>query len=116
MTSYPLRLLIGPDFLPEIRQEFLDRSINCHTLCTPHDGHDWQPLLRAELRALGLCSTDVVIALPNWVEVALDELGIAVPTPPDYPQCTVIVFEQNLALEAGGGFFSSRYNVYSDRF
>ena len=73
--------------MPEIIMEFNDRDIPITILNTRTDDPDWNQKLRKELRKMNLCATDVVVALPGWVEVALEELGIDVPEPPDYPDC-----------------------------
>lgn len=43
--------------------------------------------MQTELRGLNLNKTDLVVAVPAWVDVALEELQIPVPAPPDYPLC-----------------------------
>ena len=86
-TSFPRRALIGPGFLPEVRQVLLDRGVTIIDLVTPLNASHWSAALRLELRKLNLCSTDLVVALPGWVDLALEELGITVPPPPDYPDC-----------------------------
>ena len=94
---FPQRaFMMGQDFLPEVRQELVKRSIPVVDLVTPRDAANWSELLRAELQLLGLGATDVVVALPNWVDVALEVLGIAVPVPPDYPECLAHLLQRKV--------------------
>ena len=84
----PTRAIIqGGGFLPEVHAEFSVRSIPVTVLNTHIDDPNWSESLRQELRQLKICKTDVVVALPSWVEVSLVELGIHIPEPPDYPEC-----------------------------
>ena len=71
----------------ELHEEFAKRNIPIQVLSTSANDPSWQASLREELQDLQICSTDVVVALPNWVETALSVLGILVPEPPDYPNC-----------------------------
>ena len=63
-------------FLPELRGEFEARSIDVVLLNTSADSAAWSTELRQELCVIELGPRDVVVALPSWVEVALEERGI----------------------------------------
>ena len=83
---FPSRVLVRCGFLPEVVDEMRRRSIPVVLLQTPlgDDEHTLRRLTQ-ELRALRVGPTDMVVAEPVWVDVALEVLGIPVPSPPDYP-------------------------------
>ena len=71
----------------EVRKELQSRGFKIVMLRTSPGDVSWKSLLIRELRELHICKHDVVIANPMWVDVALKELRIPVPEPPDYPPC-----------------------------
>ena len=71
----------------EVREELQSRGFKIVMLKTSPGDVSWKSLLIRELRELQICKHDVVIANPMWVDVALKELRIPVPEPPDYPPC-----------------------------
>jgi hypothetical protein len=85
--GFPARAFIQADFLPEVRDELLARGVPVVVLQTSVGDADWAAQLKRELALAKLSSTDLVVALPSLVDLALGELGIPVPEPPDYPSC-----------------------------
>jgi len=74
-------------FLPEIQKQLVKRSIPIVILKTSLGSQNWCALLRLELHELKIGPNDFFMGLPAWVDVALEELGIGIPDPCDYPPC-----------------------------
>mmetsp|Transcript_20942 Transcript_20942/g.54463 ORF Transcript_20942/g.54463 Transcript_20942/m.54463 type:complete len:363 (-) Transcript_20942:183-1271(-) len=90
------RALIMPNFLPEVAAEVAARGLTVVILATPVDAATWAEQLANELHDKHIGPTDVVIALPSWIDVALACLGIAVPPPPDYPDCAAHLLQRKV--------------------
>lgn len=91
------------DFLPEVRADLESRSIPVVVLKTPLGDESWADLLHLELRDLGLGPSDLIVALPSWVDVTLEELRIPVPAPPDYPDCLQHLLHRRVWKSTLGG-------------
>lgn len=86
MSAFPARAFFQPGFMPDVQDELRKRGAVVAELTSALPNLP-AATIRAEMEALGLGGNDLVAGLPWYVELALDVMGVTVPSPPDYPRC-----------------------------